>query len=135
MCRRSGTNSLDPAAQAARCCALPGFHTGTWTRSRLIRVWMGRDRDYSREGRGGDWARPNEPIEDQGCPAAWYQTDFYLSLSRYYRRRDEHGNRVSNPALDRCDDPLVHEAINALEGFEEHAAYEAAKAARAAAKK
>lgn len=133
MCRRSGTDTLDPAKQAARCCALPGFNVGTWTATRIPRVWMGRERDYSREGKARDWAHPHEPIEDQGCPAAWVQSGFYRSLSRYYRRRDEHGNRIANPALDHCDDALVHEAINVLEGFEEHASYEAAKVARAAA--
>lgn len=130
MCRRPGTAVLFPVAQAKNRCALPEFNVGTWTREPLARVWMGRGRDYSREGKARDWAAPNEPIDEQGCPASWYLSPFFVSLQRYTRRQDSNGNRVANPALDRCGDDLVIEAINALEGFEEHAAHEVAERAR-----
>ena len=115
---------LVPYAQASRNCALPGFNVGTWTGKHLVRTHMGRPRDYSREGQG-DWAAPTERIEDTGCPGSWYRTPFVQSILRYYRRRDRHGNRIDNPFLSRCDDELVIEAINALEGFEDAASAEA----------
>lgn len=93
---------------------------------------MGAPPDYSREGQPddpsvGSWHDPREDIEHEGCPGAWYRTPFVESLMRYYRRRDDQGNRVANPALDKCDDPLVHEAVLELEHHEDawRAAYSA----------
>jgi len=111
---------LVPSVQADRNCALPGFDTSTWTGDRLVRIHMGAPKDYSREGQG-DWAAPNEDIENAGCPGSWYRTDFVASVLRYYRRRTEGGGRVNNPALDACSDPLVHEAVQALESYEDGA--------------
>lgn len=123
LCRRPGSALLSPPAQARRRCILPGFDVSTWTDHPLPRVWMGRARDYSREGQG-DWAAPHEPIAEQGCPTAWMLTDWYRSLQRYYRRSDGNGGRIANPVLDRCEDPLVHEAIQRLEEYEEQVAGE-----------
>lgn len=81
---------------------------------------MGRPRDYSREGKG-DWAAPCEPIAEMGCPGAHYRTGWVESVLRYYRRRDDHGNRVENPLLAQCNDPLVIEAVLLLENYEDHA--------------
>lgn len=112
---------LDPAKQAKRLCVLPGFDCSTHPAAPVIRpVWMGRSRDYSREGKG-DWAAPNEPIAEMGCPGAWYRTPFLRSLDRYYRRRTENGGRVDNPALTQCTDPLVIDAIQTLEAYEDAA--------------
>lgn len=111
---------LVPSMQASLNCALPNFDTSTWTGDRLVRVHMGAPRDYAREGQG-DWAAPAEDIENGGCPGSWYRTDFVASVLRYYRRRTEGGGRVPNPALDACDDPLVHEAVQALESYEDGA--------------
>lgn len=122
-CRAQGTYRLSPVAQAMRNCVLPGFDTATWTGERLVRVHMGKPRDWSREGQG-DWAAPVEDIAAGGCPGSWYRTAFVESVLRYYRRRDDHGGRVANPLLDRCDDPLVIEAVLALEGYEDAAAAE-----------
>lgn len=119
-CRQPGTDRRAPHLQAARNCALPGFDASTWTGERLVRVHMGRPRDYAREGKG-DWAAPCEPIAETGCPGAWYRTDFVASVLRYYRRRDDNGGRIENPTLTRCDDPLVHEAVLLLEAFEDQA--------------
>jgi len=134
LCRKQGTAQLVPYAQAARNCALPGFNVGTWTGDRLVRIHMGRGRDYSREGKG-DWAAPAERIDETGCPGAWYRTAFVDSVLRYYRRRDRNGNRIENPLLTRCTDELVLEAIRAIESYEDAAAGEAEAAAIAAAKR
>ncbi len=112
---------LVPAEQAKRNCALPFFDVSTWRGECLKNVHMGAPRDYAREKQGGDWATPYEDIENGGCPGAWYRTDFVASVLRYYRRRTEGGGRVPNPALDACDDPLVHEAVQALESYEDGA--------------
>ena len=129
MCRKQGTAQPAPHAQASRCCALPGFHVGTWTGDRVRRIHMGRGRDYSREG-SSDWAAPTERADEAGCPGAWYRTAFVDSLARYYRRRDRNGNRIENPLLSRCDDELVLEAIRTIESYEDAAASEAAAAER-----
>jgi hypothetical protein len=119
--RRVGL-TLDPAKQRARLCVLPGFDTSSHPSAPIVkRVWMGRGPDRAREGKAGDWAAPNEPIEEMGCPGAWYRTAWCRSLDRYYRRRDDHGNRIDNPALTQCSDPLVHEAIQTLEAYEDAA--------------
>lgn len=85
---------------------------------------MGAPPDYDREGKPDDaaigpWSAPKEDLEREGCPGAWYRTLFVESLMRFYRRRDDNGGRVANPALDRCSDPLVHEAILELEHWED----------------
>jgi len=117
----------DPAKQRDRLCVLPGFDISTHTppearkRRSLPQVWMGRPRDHVNVGKTQDWAAPFEPIADMGCPGAWYRTPFMRSLDRYYRRRDDHGNRVDRPALTQCTDPLVLEAIEILEAYEDAA--------------
>lgn len=112
----------DPGKQRRRLCVLPGFDCSEHDPApKLPRVWMGRGRDLAREGKASDWAAPCEPIADMGCPGAWYRTPFMRSLDRYYRRRTEGGGRVENPALARCDDPLVLEAIQTLEAHEDAA--------------
>lgn len=119
--KRSGLQ-LDPAKQRGRLCVLPGFDCSTWPEGQPVKhVWMGRGPDRAREGKGGDWSAPNEPIAETGCPGAWYRTAWARSLDRYYRRRAEGGGRIDNPALTQCADPLVHEAIQALEAFEDAA--------------
>ena len=105
---------------------LPGFDTSTWPEGQPIkRVWMGRPRDHANAGKTPDWAAPCEPIDETGCPGAWYRTPFLRSLDRFYRRRTEGGGRIENPVLSRCDDPLVIEAVMLLEAHEDaaHAEY------------
>lgn len=120
---------------------LPGFDCSTHAPGQPVRrVWMGRGRDYLLAGKTSDWAAPCEPIEAMGCPGAWYRTDFVRSLDRYYRRRAEGGNRIENPALSQTDDPLIHEAVQMREAFEDsaqahhvalvHAEHERARKAR-----
>lgn len=119
--RRDGLQP-DFAKQRARLCVLPGFDCSTWPKGQPVkRVWMGRGPDRAREGKAGDWAAPNEPIAEMGCPGAWYRTPFLRSLDRYYRRRTDGGGRIDNPALTQCTDPLVHEAIQTLEAYEDAA--------------
>lgn len=56
---------------------------------------------------------PKQPTEDptDGCPAGWYRSIFIGSIYPYLRRRDDHGNRVANLLLDRCDDDLILQLI------------------------
>ncbi len=96
---------------------------------------MGSPPDYERDGQPdhpyeGSWAQPRENLEEGGCPGAYYRTPWVESVMRYYRRRDDNGNRIANPALDRCDDPLVHEAVLELEYHEDswRAEYESKRA-------
>lgn len=119
LCRQQGTALLDPEEQASRCCALPTA-SRVWSGDNWNLVHMGAPRRYDREGKDNDWAHPDEPKEE-GCPGAWYRTPFLASLLRYHRTRDDHGGRVSNPALEQCTDHLVHEAIRELELHEDNA--------------
>lgn len=57
---------------------------------------------------------PAEP-HDEGCPGAWYRCTFVRSLAPYERHVSGGGGYSSNPTFDRCDDPLVHEAVQYLE--------------------
>jgi hypothetical protein len=59
-----------------------------------------------------------EPVED-GCPGGYQRSALVWSIERYYRRRDDHGGRVANPHLDRCDDFLVVDAVLYSESEEE----------------
>jgi hypothetical protein len=121
MCRVQGSARLDDDERAALHCTLPGFSRARWGGTRFLRVHMGAPRRYDLEGKRDDWARPVEDIKREGCPAGWIHSRFVASLLTFYRRRDQHGGRVANPALDDCDDPLVHEAIAELEAHEDAA--------------
>jgi hypothetical protein len=112
----------EPRRQRERLCVLPGFDCSTHPTAPVVkRVWMGRGRDHVNAGKTPDWSAPNEPVAEMGCPGAWYRTAFMRSLDRYYRRRVEGGARIENPALSRCDDTLVLEAVQMLEAFEDAA--------------
>lgn len=121
LCRVQGSARLDADEQASRHCTLPGVSRARWNGTRFLRVHMGAPRRYDLEGKRDDWSNPVEDIKREGCPGSWYRTPFVASLLTYYRRRDQHGGRVSNPALDDCEDPLVHEAIAELEAHEDAA--------------
>lgn len=123
-CRKPGGYKFRLSEQTDRNCILPGFDLSTWTGERLVQIRMGAPPEYEREGKNdhdtrGPWHEPYEDISEEGCPGAWYRTPFVESLLRYYRRRDDQGNRVPNPALDRCEDHLVHEAVLELEHHED----------------
>lgn len=47
-------------------------------------------------GRRNKPGKPHEDIED-GCPGAWYRTDYVDSVDRYRRERSDGGGRVHNP--------------------------------------
>lgn len=51
-----------------------------------------------------------EDIEGEGCPGSWSRCGFVRSLLPYQRPRGD-GVFSANVLLDRCDDPLVLEAI------------------------
>lgn len=57
-----------------------------------------------------------EPCEsnDDGCPGGWYRCDFFYSVARYLRPVAE-GVYSPNLLLQRCDDPLVNEAVTYFE--------------------
>ena len=115
-----------PDKQRLRLCVLPGQDCSSYDwRAPIKPVWMGRPRDHANAGKTSDWAAPIEAINETGCPGAWFRGPFVESLRRYYRRRTEKGDRVENPALTQCTDPLVHEAVQALEAYEDaaHAEY------------
>lgn len=109
-----------------RNCLLPGFSPCDWTSEEAdAEVRMGAPPEWEREGEMKDhpirrgWAKPCEDIVNEGCPGSWYRTEWCTSLERYRRRLDDNGNRISNPSLDRCEDPLVHEAVMLLEHYED----------------
>lgn len=107
---------------------LPNFDCSTHPAAPVVkRVWMGRGPDIVNDGITSDWAAPNEPIAEMGCPGAWYRTAWCRSLDPYHRRIGRNGERVDNPALTRCEDPLVLAAVLALEAFEDAAAAEASR--------
>lgn len=58
----------------------------------------------------GGRGRQAEPPED-GCPGGYQRSGLVCSLDRFFRQRDDHGGRISNPHLDRCDDFLVVDAV------------------------
>jgi hypothetical protein len=66
------------------------------------------------------WAT-SHPTEDatEGCPGGWYRSLFVASIYPYLRRRDDHGNRVANLLLDRCDDDLVLQLVQYAEDEQE----------------
>ncbi len=119
--------------QAARNCALPWFDTSKWTGEKLWPIRLGRPPDYSRQHKEesfddrvvlGEWHSPKEDLS-AGCVGSFYRGAFVRSLLPYRRRRDQNGGRITNPLLDKCDNQLVHEAINTLEAFEDTALLEA----------
>jgi hypothetical protein len=57
---------------------------------------------------------PPETHED-GCPGAWYRCRFILSLLRYERPWGDGRAASENINLTRCTDPLVIDAIHAME--------------------
>lgn len=67
----------------------------------------------TKEDMGLNLRAPPE-FHDEGCPGAWYRCGFVHSLWKYERLMTESGFS-SNLMLDRCDDPLVLEAIQYLE--------------------
>jgi hypothetical protein len=56
------------------------------------------------------YRNPPEPLSD-GCPEGWSRSPFVASVMPYLRRRDQQGNRVSNPRLDATDDRLIVDAV------------------------
>lgn len=82
---------------------------------------MGRPPDHANAGTDRNWARPPENVEAQGCPGAWYRTAWFASVAKYCRRRTDDGNRVENRLLSMTSDPLIIEAVEALETFQEQA--------------
>lgn len=83
---------------------------------------MGARPRYSREGTDLDWAKPSEDIEHGGCPGSWYRSPFVESVLRFYRPYDQQSNRIANKLLDANTDPLVWEAVSALESAQDEAA-------------
>ena len=84
---------------------------------------MGAPPDYSRSAESRDvnnvWRSPVEEPDEIGSPGAWYRSAFVDSIMRYYRRRDDSGNRIANPTYEYSEDPLVHEAVILLETHED----------------
>lgn len=121
LCRKAGSLELLPRAQAAMNCALPRFDRRAWTGAKLLPIYLGAAPRYDLEGQDAhpDWREPNEDIEHDGCPGAWYRSPFVESVLRYRRRPCGDGMRLPNRLLDLCDDELVIEAVNAMEVAED----------------
>lgn len=117
-CRRQGEGVLDPSARAANCCGLPDFDMSAWTGDATEPTWLGLPPDFSREGQPG-WEHPKEDPGEIACPGSWYRSMWVLSLGPYRRPIADGGARVSNLRLERCEDPLVLDAIATLERFED----------------
>jgi hypothetical protein len=113
-CRLSGTKFLDPEARAARHCCLPDFDTNTWNGENLVQIRMGAPADFDSEDEN-----PAEDIEHEGCPGAWYRSEFIDSLLKYHRRVDDNGGRVSDHAYSSVADPFVQQCLRALETQED----------------
>lgn len=111
------------------------MNVSAWNGEQLVQIHMGAPPRYAREGIDLDWFKPNEDIEHGGCPGAWYRSPFVESVRRYYRPHDQQGNRVANKALDANDDPLVWEAVEALEYAQDEALGIYAEKCRAAREK
>jgi hypothetical protein len=123
MCHSTGprADELTAERRANNNCALPGVDRSKWQSSGLHQIHLKAPARHELKGKAPDWHHPWEDIRHEGCPGAWYRTAFVASLLPYRRRPDSNGGRVSNPALDRCDDPLVHEAIDYMESHEDWA--------------
>jgi len=92
--------------------------------------YLGRAGDASL----GSEAKHDEPGEDpeEGCPGGWRFAQFGYLVSRYGRRRTEHGDRVRNPNFDAIalENPVLADAVLLFEHEEERClAYCARKAA------
>lgn len=85
----------------------------------LLRKHLGRIRrgGESPSGEGDPDRLPEDPAD--GCPGGDQRSFFVQSLLAFgYRRRDQHGNRVSNLRLERCEDELIIDAIAYFEAEE-----------------
>jgi hypothetical protein len=111
----SGGNYVHGQRREYRC-ALPGFPRSEWKgTTRHVGIHMGRlpILQPTQEDLGVNLQAPPE-MHDEGCPGAWYRCDFVRSLWKYERLMTDSGYSP-NIMLDRCDDPLVLEAIQYLE--------------------
>lgn len=121
MCRRHGSDKLDPEQRAAHCCALADYDTNQWTASDIRHVHMGAPANYEAEGVDSAWQHPPENVEDDGCPGSWYRCQFIQSLLPYRRLQDGNGGRINHHAYNDVTDPFVKTCLRELE-LEESAA-------------
>jgi hypothetical protein len=121
MCRRHGSDRLDPEQRAAHCCALADYDTNQWTASDIRHVHMGAPSNYEAEGVDSAWQHPPENVEDDGCPGSWYRCQFIQSLLPYRRLQDGNGGRINHHAYNDVTDPFVKTCLFELE-LEESAA-------------
>lgn len=86
--------------------------------------WMGRQAITASTALS-ERANPRHPLNypretpEHGCPGGWYRSVFVTSIYPYLRRRDDHGNRVQNLILDRCDDDLILQLVAYAEDEQE----------------
>ena len=108
--------------------------TSQWTSTRLVKVRMGAPPRYDLEGKSRTWNAPDEDPTEAGCPGSWVRCEFVRSVLRYRRRKDGNGGRIENLDLTHCHDPLIHEAVQTIESWEDAADAEALEKWRAAQK-
>lgn len=97
-------------------CALPGFAESEWHNTTPhLGKHMGRlpILNPTKDDLGTNLQAPPE-LHDEGCPGAWYRCQFARSVLRYRRMLTDSGFSA-NILLDRCEDPLVIEAVQYLE--------------------
>lgn len=105
-CPRQCREPWDRERQARmRCPVVPSARRRWEPPGRQLLAYMGGEAD--------DDPEPVEP-NDEGCPGGWYRTPFFASLIKYLRPVSN-GVYSPNLLLDRCDDPLVIEAVRHFE--------------------
>lgn len=116
--RFCGFRGENTGERALRGCTRADLPAVEWdVEAERIGFYHGRSRDHERPGLGTA-ERPSE-LPENGCPGGYQRARLLGSLSRFYRRRTDDGNRVASPFFDKCDDWLVHTAVMYLEREEE----------------
>lgn len=72
-------------------------------------VYMGGPKD--------DFDRPIPESLKDGCPGGWYRNPFAWSVQRYLRKRS--GDGLRSEALFKTDDPLILEALDLFEQYQD----------------
>lgn len=118
-CGRKGENTARREVRGCTRADLPPVSWANMDPEDATSFYFGREPDDDTPGFG----TPEKPTElaCEGCPAGYARAPFVASLTRFYRRPTDDGDRVANPRLDRCHDDLVLDAIAYLEGEEARA--------------
>lgn len=97
---------LITSARNENRCALPGFDTSQWGKP-YSGPKMGRLTIVEGD-KGGE-------SNEEGCPGAWYRSQYAHSVVEYQRPRDKNGGYSESLKLSRCTDDRVIDAVQYLE--------------------